>query len=316
MADPRSFNSPDVDAVEEEFGAHPRRFPRVQVLLRAKEVNLSWKLQGQKSYIPPLATFLSRTSALLHLNLSNNDLDDGDAELLSVAMQENRTLVSLDFSDNFIREAGAGAIAAAIQPPGPSLEILDAGGNPFRNAGAAALAVALRRSTTLRELFLYRNDIQEEGAIAVASALMPLANTSLRRLHLHCNDIGNGGAFALSRSLRFNTTLTELFLDSNSIGDAGGRALASALETNKTLRCLSVSWNYIGADGGECFANVLQNHNSTLVKADVSENVFCANLRNWIDHLVAINAESADCPPEEVLERKTAEYLALENTWL
>ena len=123
-----------------------------------------------------------------------------------------------------------------------TLERLDLYGNRIGDAGAMALATALQTNTSLKALDLRLNKIGDAGAKDLATALH--TNTSLTTLDLHGNIIRDAGAKDLATALLTNISLTTLDLHGNVIGDAGAMALADMLRHNKTLRRLELS------DGG------------------------------------------------------------------
>ncbi|RUP51270.1 hypothetical protein BC936DRAFT_149115 [Jimgerdemannia flammicorona] len=63
----------------------------------------------------------------------------------------------------------------------------------------------------LQSLDLYKNDIGDEGASAIAEALK--MNTSLKTLYLGDNGIGEKGADALAKALKMNKSLQNLYLE-------------------------------------------------------------------------------------------------------
>ena len=60
-------------------------------------------------------------------------------------------------------------------------------------------------------------------------------NTSLTKIYLYENDIGDEGGKAIGEALKVNTSLTKINLDYNNIGDEGGKAIGEALKVNTSL---------------------------------------------------------------------------------
>jgi Leucine-rich repeat (LRR) protein len=149
---------------------------------------------------------------LTTLDLSFQEIDDDDIELLCDAMANNTKLTTLDLLYNSIGPDGAKALARNT-----TLTSLDVSGNGIGPDGAEALA----NNTTLTTLNLTDNAIRLIGAKALAN------NTSLTTLKVAFNGIGDVGAEALAK----NTSLTTLDVSYNSIGPNGAKALAG----NKTL---------------------------------------------------------------------------------
>ena len=95
-------------------------------------------------------------------------------------------------------------------------------------------------NTTVTSVDLVNNNISEEGAQALATALM--TNTTVTSVDLGINIIDAEGAQALATALMTNTTVTHVDLVNNSIGAEGAQALVTALSTNMTLRKLTMSY--------------------------------------------------------------------------
>eukprot|EP00750_Incisomonas_marina_P022544 INCI4976.14.p1 GENE.INCI4976.14~~INCI4976.14.p1 ORF type:complete len:763 (-),score=186.94 INCI4976.14:2266-4554(-) len=145
---------------------------------------------------------------------------------------------------------------------------------------------------TLRELYLPNNNIDDNGAIALANALRSPGAGSLVKLDLTNNNIGSRGVGALAAALRDSVNepasvdtlasatckdiddidrgicvlaaagrssrLQELTLTGNRAGDAGARELAVTLLTNQHLQALDLRNNSIGDLGAAALALALE----------------------------------------------------------
>jgi hypothetical protein len=87
-----------------------------------------------------------------------------------------------------------------------------------------------------------RLPIEEDGSYQPGGVL----STSLVELDLRGNDIEEGGGRALAETLRLNTTLTSLNLGYSRLGEIGWRALAETLRLNTTLTSLNLGVNGLG----------------------------------------------------------------------
>jgi hypothetical protein len=110
--------------------------------------------------------------------------------------------------------------------------------NDFGNFGTQAIAAMLRRNRHLKELHLFGNQIDAEGAHFLADSLHH--NISLKTLILSFNDIGDEGIKALGNALIKNSTLTKLWFPSNGIGSDGLIAFGELLPEMKGLEQLNV----------------------------------------------------------------------------
>ena len=144
--------------------------------------------------------------------------------------------------------------------------------NDIDDAGAAGLADALKFNTTLSVLNLSENCIGDAGATNLADALK--SNTTLTELNLGSNSIQEAGAERLADALKSNTTLTELNLRDNGIRDDGAASLADALKSNTTLTELNLRENYIWEAGAASLADALKS-NTTLTELNLRENCIC-----------------------------------------
>jgi Ran GTPase-activating protein (RanGAP) involved in mRNA processing and transport len=80
----------------------------------------------------------------------------------------------------------------------------------------------------LSTLILWKNNIGDEGAKAIAEALK--VNTVLTVLYLGENNIGDDGAKAIAEALKVNAVKTTVLLGDNNIGDEGAIAIAEVLK--------------------------------------------------------------------------------------
>ena len=205
-------------------------------------------------------------------------IDDEGAKLLADALQQNRTLTSLNLAGNQIGDEGAKALAEALTQ-NRTLTSLSLGANNIGAEGVKALADALKQNRTLTNLDLGANNIGAEGAKEMAGALQQ--NRTLTSLDLGNNEIGDEGAKVLADALKQNRTLTNLNLDYNSIGAEGAKALADALQQNRTLTSLDLDGNEIGDEGAKALADALK-QNRTLTSLDLNDNDIDTGVKNAI----------------------------------
>jgi Ran GTPase-activating protein (RanGAP) involved in mRNA processing and transport len=132
---------------------------------------------------------------------------------------------SLCCSDFFCltsRTAGAEVARCLLRS---SHTLLDLSGNFIRDAGAEALAAAIRCNPNLTAIVLRSNDIGPSGASALIGALSrskTITSLDLSGLNgVNRNHIGQKGCRALADALRFNPVLVSLNIDENGIGPYG-----------------------------------------------------------------------------------------------
>lgn len=181
------------------------------------------------------------------LEISGHNIGDEGATLLAEALNRRpaRRLTELNLALNSINDAGAAALAGALQSP---LARLTLDHNWIGASGAEALAKALRDDGSIRHISLASNDVGERGGAALATALR--SNRALESLNLYANSIGTPGAVAFAATLAGGASgLTQLGLAHNYIdadGEAAGAvALADAMRRgNRRLRKLDLRWNF------------------------------------------------------------------------
>ena len=175
------------------------------------------------------------STALKDLILADNDLRAEGALYLAEALEENRSLTSVNLNDTQLCDCdrfGHGA---------------------FTLRGVAALAEMLEANTRLIKLSLSMNSIAADGAKVIADALE--SNTTLENVSLGGNALGGyytstgffvatpeGGA-AVAEMLKINKTITNLNLTGNDLREEGAAHVAEALQMNTALRNMGLQCN-------------------------------------------------------------------------
>ena len=160
-----------------------------------------------------------------------------DSELYFLKLNGNSKAL---FADR-LAAPHAKAVAAALDG-NTTIAELDLSYNNIDDEGVAALADALRRNRALLRLDLRGNDVGAAGCAALASALAdPAGAAALTDLNLNGNPIGDDGAVALADMLRVNTTLLDLDVGNCDVGVRGVVEVLSAVnEDNATLESLGL----------------------------------------------------------------------------
>lgn len=145
--------------------------------------------------------------------------------------------------------------------------------NRINNDDAVTIAEMLKTNETLIKLTIARNEIGPDGATAIAEMLK--INATLTMLDLSINEIGVG-ATEIGEALKTNTALTELYLRMNFINDEGAAAIGKALKTNEKLANLDLYYNKISLNGFAAIAKALKK-NVTLVRLNLGQNLLEEN---------------------------------------
>lgn len=184
------------------------------------------------SIIQALTIALQNNKTLTTLDIRVCDINYNEAAALAIAFESNKTITTIDISNNNIGDVGANAFAKVLESNKESALItLNIAYNLIGNVGATALAKALESNTILTTLNIFFNNIGDEGATALAEALKK--NTTLKTLNIGQNNIGDVGARALARELKSNTTLTSLNINLNEIGEDMKTSIESLIESNR-----------------------------------------------------------------------------------
>lgn len=192
-------------------------------------------------------------------------------QLLTHLFQNNYSVLQL--SRNNFQAVGATKIAQCI----PDLNIveLDLSNNDIKDEGAKAIAMALVNvKTVLRVVKLGFNNITKDGCFALVGALLQNPLNHVNELNLRYNCVGVEGARAVSVLLANPNNCSHLHtvdLTGNKILDSGLCYLSNAIGVNKTLKNLILWGNEITDAGmGPLCENLKKN--SSLRVLDLSSN--------------------------------------------
>ena len=179
-----------------------------------------------------LRNYLSSSLCTIEqLVLRKSDIDDYEAAAFMNAFEKNKSVHTLNLSQNRIGEA-------------ENLNVVQ----PDFTTGGEAIAEMLNVNLTLVRLDLSWNLLRLESAVTLAESL--ILNYHLIDLNVSYNACGEDGAMAFGKVLHANRTLKTLDLSYNNVGTKGAMVLANAITANNTLSLLKLNGNAIGKDGG------------------------------------------------------------------
>ena len=158
-----------------------------------------------------IAEVLKTNKTLISLDIGNNNIGDMGGIAIFKALEFNVSLKTLSFSYNNFSNNCIKHIKALQQ--NKTLISLDIGNNNIDSNGAIEIAEVLKINNTLTEINISNNKIGESGTIAIADALK--INKTLKKLDISNNKIGNIGASALYEALKINNTLAKLDISMN-----------------------------------------------------------------------------------------------------
>ena len=234
------------------------------------------------------------------LHINNNHFDNVCMDILNGGLVTNKSIKFIDINhQQFVTAFGWGSFFDLFcSNSNCSVEQIDANENDVGDAGAISLgdSFAVKRTITmldlqnsrcitqvgwqgfseglrspncsLLKLNISRCEINDEGALAVASALGE--NTSLEELNMSNNrNISSPGwidCFHIMRQYKFR--LKELDLSGNNIDDLGVTMLVTILVKMSALVSFSLSeMTSVSADGWREFADVMKSSSSSKLHA-------------------------------------------------
>ncbi|XP_076835418.1 NACHT, LRR and PYD domains-containing protein 12-like isoform X2 [Brachyhypopomus gauderio] len=215
------------------------------------------------------------SSHLMELNLNHNKPGDSGVKQLAALLEEPHcTLEILELSNCSIREEGCAALASSIrsQPLSHLIELNLNRNKPGDSGVKQFCALLVDPHCKLVILQLSNCGIQEEGCAALASALRSNPSSHLRKLNLNHNKPGNLGVKQLSALLEDPHSMLEvLTLSWCRITEEDCATLASALRSNPSshLRELNLSHNKPGDSGVKQLSALLEDPHCKLEKLDI-----------------------------------------------
>ena len=275
--------------------------------------------------VKDLAEGLCVNTTIRRLVLSYNKISDRGVGRLMASLdcdESSCELNDLDLTYNKIGPVGAEHIATLLNMNNKHIVKLNLSLNSIGPQGASFFQWSLQYNHTLRELNLSRNNIQDDGATAIAQGLLKSSDSKLHVLDLSWNSLTNEGAIALAHVLKEKSILRSLKLASNAIGDEGVNAIADALHSDLALIELDIVGNQMHNPSG--LVHLICHGAYTLQHLAYSRNnmseehekrvqnafKFRENKRTWLGKLlkeiatqrrVTINLQTKDYGDEEMM---------------
>lgn len=214
--------------------------------------SLSMRMCGMTSTsCQALCNALIGNTCLLHLDLSNNTIEDTGAITLSNCLRTNSTLKTLNLAYNKIRNHAPVALGTSLTTGARGLQRLDLSGNP---------TCGRRAEQTF-----------DPTPIINFAEKLKTCTSSLQELILSHSDIGARSSKKLMESLKFNVFLHTLEIDNCNVSEQGAQHIGEALPDLQALKRLTMSSCNIGPAGcTRLFLGLA--YNTSVVHLDVSSN--------------------------------------------
>ena len=300
--------------------------PPATLLQRLQENDPTLKELGGfgRHSVTEVASELLANRTVSSFKLGSCGIDDEGCSSIMQALISRRQQVCdgcrpriqrISLARNYIGMSGALSIADFIRAYSTKKHAKSDGRCAGGLCNVCQAATFVSRCNDLIRLDLLQNSIGDEGASAIANAIIDAdaspassfisfqsscleSNSCIVELGLERNRVGDEGLISISRMLETNTSLYTLSLSRNCIGFEGVvKGLSPALKVNRTLEVLNLMWNEnIGDRGAMSLGDALRENRTLktllLVKCGISD--FGAR------HL--LNALYCDESPIEILE--------------
>ena len=262
--------------------------------------------------VKSLKEMLQVNKTLTHLDLSGNiSLPSLVFEFIFQGLQYNTTLVNLNLSNSCVTAIGRKTLKslAKMLQLNTSLTHLDLSFNKaFSDPFACCIFEGLQHNTTLVQINLSNTGITGiHPDIAKSLKEMLLVNKSLTHLDLSGNISLPSLVFEfIFEGLQYNTALVNLNLSNTSITHMGRttlKSLAKMFQLNTSLTHLDLSFNKVLSDPVACCIFKGLQHNTTLVKINLSNT-----------GIPAVHPDIVKSLKEMLLVNKTLTHLDLSNT--
>ena len=129
-----------------------------------------------------------------------------------MAFQKNKTINTINLSENRMGQEGIIALAGAIRNNN-ILRTIDLNNNHIGSEGAVALAGAIQNNNTMHAIDLTDNKIGPEGAVALAGAVQN--NNTVHTVRLECNKIGSDGNEAIGIAWKIRKIQSLILMEHN-----------------------------------------------------------------------------------------------------
>mmetsp|Transcript_14323 Transcript_14323/g.33341 ORF Transcript_14323/g.33341 Transcript_14323/m.33341 type:complete len:947 (+) Transcript_14323:262-3102(+) len=196
-------------------------------------------------------------------NIDNVSMTSKGFEMFSSAMMTNFNLKNISLANNNLRDSDLALLSQSLtQNKKVPLESLILSFNKITCVGVECLMNAVWGSTTLREIKLDNNKMQDRGAQLCS---VVLSSIRLEVLDVSCNKISTIGVKAIMKSLSENDSLKRLALCGVSMDQNASKAVSYALAYNQSLERFNIDSCSIGYSGQRhIVAGIVSNHYTKL----------------------------------------------------
>uniref|UniRef100_A0A672QYE7 Uncharacterized protein n=1 Tax=Sinocyclocheilus grahami TaxID=75366 RepID=A0A672QYE7_SINGR len=209
-----------------------------------KELDLSedklGDLDGEKLSALLMDSHIIIKDFQLHVELNNCKLTEKSCSVLATVLSSKTILKEMNLNNSRLLNSGVKEICEGLKNPVCELKILNLRKCGLTEESCSALATVLRSNSSLKELDMSNNNLQDSGVKKLQNGLEN-TNCTLQKLSLRKCGLTEESCSALATVLRSNSSLKELDMSNNNLQDSGVKKLQNGLEnTNCTLQKLRV----------------------------------------------------------------------------
>ena len=145
------------------------------------------------------------------IDLRHNQLGEEGAKALAPAIRDSRSLTECDLRHNNLGKEGWCAIFDALRDnPQNKIAKWDLNGQGINEEIVKSLAAYMAASRSLTRLILDKNQIGDEGAVALGHAMRDSQDCRLQKLELYNCGIGAAGAEGLAAGIAVSRSLSSI----------------------------------------------------------------------------------------------------------
>ena len=190
-----------------------------------------------------------------HIDLKYYCINPNGVRAMAKALQDNMTVESLDFTDNFLNNDACYHLGDMLISNTTITEI-NLRGCRIGHEGARRLFCSLPRNRTLQVLDLSYNKLGDAAMEYLGNAI--LFGLNIQRLNLSYNDITGKGVARLVEPFETHNYFTHLDLSWNKLFSTGGYQFLMKLSESTCLQDLNLSWNSLcGPRIGKALGQIL-----------------------------------------------------------
>ncbi|XP_066517680.1 NLR family CARD domain-containing protein 3-like isoform X2 [Hoplias malabaricus] len=219
----------------------------------------------------------SKSSTLRELKLSGNAMHGTGMQILSQGFKSQHckleTLEELDLSFNLFGDYGMKMFSDVLRNRMCRLEKLKLCNCELTSKGCMSLSEALKSNTSLTELDLSKNSLQDSG-VKMLSAVLKNPQFKLRSLSLADCGLTESSCVSLSVALKSNSShFSDLCLNFNTLRDSGVKTIAEFLKWPQcSMEKLSLSHCNITEEGCFYLTSALESNPSHLRVLELTGN--------------------------------------------